>query len=1283
MNDKILMTQSLLEIETKMEENFFKKTKFLEEELEILFHQNQVEINKLYDKFSDCVFILGYIMCLLYIGLIFFKYFLFSFCIACTAISFILIIIKCRFDMSRNKLFTKYFDHFQIFLITFFMTFKGTLISLTYNTHEYDNEEEILRVIIYQFFSTNLFLLIKLEACFKTSIFYFIMSLFPIIVGDLKSNIKHYYFMEGITSLAISVIFYVLRKLWDRHIRMSFAEKYKFEILFKYTNDFLVGLNGFHVIIKNEKYFSFNENHYLLNYFNIADNDSTNNDPNLTLSAKDHQNMKNESQANTDLNFLKNKQNNHLNKNIHEANLNTRINNFSNIKNLNKNNPLDEIQQKIDTSLHINNPINNNISSKNLVTKEIVETFDSNSKNQSNLLTGIHKIHEKSLFYTKITTCCDNNNNNQKSFTKNMKKNNEDYDSNTQNEKSEEIKKRELENENTNISGHFNLENNINLNLNFNLIGNKKFDNLNQLNFSKTKSNLDKQANVNIFPINNNINNNFIINTKPNFIKQLESVNSKGNDFNSKYTSEGKGSKINLRCKKNKEVKLNVSSNQLDNLSDTRIITFLKKLIKIKVSTYFEPIVNISHGGNIIGNNRNSDSNSNSNIHNLNESLYDIIQNKKREKEHLKLISYEISTQSLAKDNNHLPNSKLENDNFIETKDYLMGNRTDNFLSSRLNIAKEYHLGLGQTLKIQNKNKTITDHIKSMKNLGIFKILLKNCYPHHPDLKDNIENEIVNKNNQNHQKKPNDDRSNEVYFEVFLRKIKIHKMKIIEDLIFYDVTDLIKSQQSILEEKVLKEKIFAKIVHEFKTPLNSVVNLIGMLKKSYKNSNKNANLKLSYINSSNHNLIANQNIYLNSNTKCKCNEFPSTELSQSITSEFLNNMDLIKNLSNHLMFLISDIMNYCNPEMANSIEIHESKIPFRAVLQFCFKILKTLLYCNKNKYENVKPVLYVDEELENCEIMADEYRLKQILLNLISNSVKFTNKGSITLEAKLKHCEDLEFQNYINQNFDASPENISFKNRDLPDTDMKQKVNLVKKYINNNEANNDKSNNNQKQMHFIQIKITDSGIGIKDEDQKKVFSDFGKLNSGKENSIGTGLGLSICKALCHKMKYNIFFESKFQQGTTFTILIPQDNIFLSNIRCNSETKARFTEFNLKPVLKSNKMTSCQSLRFLDWKLNDKYINKFSLENKCYDRKTKSFKTNCKNNGNNGDNIKINLTDIKNKNCYSNGKYILKNSYIKQVKDDSLIRKRGLKYLKPLVIIKLIIILLIIIRILYH
>ena len=107
-------------------------------------------------------------------------------------------------------------------------------------------------------------------------------------------------------------------------------------------------------------------------------------------------------------------------------------------------------------------------------------------------------------------------------------------------------------------------------------------------------------------------------------------------------------------------------------------------------------------------------------------------------------------------------------------------------------------------------------------------------------------------------------------------------------------------------------------------------------------------------------------------------------------------------------------------------------------------------------------------------------RLRQILLNLLSNALKFTHEGRITIRAE-----------------------------QLP------------------------------KDRAVSLSVSDTGIGIAPADQERIFEDFRQLDNSPTRAYGgTGLGLSICRRLSQMLNGRISVESKVGEGSTFTVTLP-------------------------------------------------------------------------------------------------------------------------------------------------
>lgn len=322
------------------------------------------------------------------------------------------------------------------------------------------------------------------------------------------------------------------------------------------------------------------------------------------------------------------------------------------------------------------------------------------------------------------------------------------------------------------------------------------------------------------------------------------------------------------------------------------------------------------------------------------------------------------------------------------------------------------------------------------------------------------------------------------------------------DFLFYDVSDMILSNNLLFEENNSRKKVFAKIAHEFKTPINSIIGLIHSVKDNFYNSN------LSFYDKEKS--LLNDNINCYNNKKNNSKEFPvhgtSKNVSYNMTINYCNQnyhldsdrknndikknnidyihnnnlLNIIENLSKYVIFLISDIIHFSNLNYINQIKTKKDNILLKDFSFFVFEILNCLLKCNHAKDKSVKTELFIAEQLNDASFVSDEIRQKQILLNIISNSVKFTKHGKIKL-----------------------------------------KLILIQ------------------ETNELQIIVSDTGIGIKDEDKEKLFKDFVMLDSGSyQNPQGSGLGLSICKSLAYKLNIKLDFKSEYGKGSKFYIYIP-------------------------------------------------------------------------------------------------------------------------------------------------
>ena len=187
-------------------------------------------------------------------------------------------------------------------------------------------------------------------------------------------------------------------------------------------------------------------------------------------------------------------------------------------------------------------------------------------------------------------------------------------------------------------------------------------------------------------------------------------------------------------------------------------------------------------------------------------------------------------------------------------------------------------------------------------------------------------------------------------------------------------------------------------------------------------------------------------------------------------SEFL---DIIDNSVQLLLTVINDILDFSKLE-AGKLSLHEVEFDLEKTLNDVIALVKPSLECKNLKISN-----FIDNKLE-LSYLGDDNRIKQVILNLISNAIKFTDNGEIKVASQLI------------------------------------------------EANEHSA--------IIKISISDTGIGIDTQTQELLFDKFTQADSSTTRKYGgTGLGLAISKNIIELMHGSIGVESTPGQGSTFWI----------------------------------------------------------------------------------------------------------------------------------------------------
>lgn len=199
-------------------------------------------------------------------------------------------------------------------------------------------------------------------------------------------------------------------------------------------------------------------------------------------------------------------------------------------------------------------------------------------------------------------------------------------------------------------------------------------------------------------------------------------------------------------------------------------------------------------------------------------------------------------------------------------------------------------------------------------------------------------------------------------------------------------------------------------------------------------------------------------------------------LREDISSQVKNNIINVRNAAKSLLAIINNILDFSKLE-SKRMELVKEPYQISSVLNDVLNIAMIRLA--------EKPIeLKVDVDKTIPEMLyGDEAKVRQILTNILNNAVKYTNEGRIELK-------------------------ITWERR--------QKIALLK------------------------IIVKDTGIGITEENKKKLFQSFQRVDTRRNRSIeGTGLGLAITRNLLELMNGNIDVDSVYKEGSTFTISLPQ------------------------------------------------------------------------------------------------------------------------------------------------
>lgn len=302
----------------------------------------------------------------------------------------------------------------------------------------------------------------------------------------------------------------------------------------------------------------------------------------------------------------------------------------------------------------------------------------------------------------------------------------------------------------------------------------------------------------------------------------------------------------------------------------------------------------------------------------------------------------------------------------------------------------------------------------------------------------------------------NENRFFEINFSPIITKEKITGVSVFTR----DITSRKNFEKEILEAKdtaisatKAKSEFLAMMSHEIRTPLNGIIGVTGLLKETGLNDE--------------------QNEYL----------------------------DIVRLSGDSLLTIINDILDFSKIE-SGKLDLENTPFDLRSVIEGAFDLLT-----NKAVEKNMD-LLYMFEPNVPTGIIGDVTRLRQIIVNLVNNAIKFTDYGEVFVSVS-----------------------------ELSQVD---------------------------ELHEIQIAVRDTGIGISDDKKSRLFNAFSQVDSSTTRKFGgTGLGLAICKRLVQMMGGKIWVESMPGKGSTFYFTI---KVMASESAPRVYVKGRLTELVDKKIL---------------------------------------------------------------------------------------------------------------------
>lgn len=251
------------------------------------------------------------------------------------------------------------------------------------------------------------------------------------------------------------------------------------------------------------------------------------------------------------------------------------------------------------------------------------------------------------------------------------------------------------------------------------------------------------------------------------------------------------------------------------------------------------------------------------------------------------------------------------------------------------------------------------------------------------------------------------------------------------------------------------------------------------------------------------------------------------EPSPNLTVENRENLRIIHRSGEYLLTLINQALDLSKIE-AGRMMIDPKNFDL-------YRLLDDLQDMFQLRAKSQELQLLFEREAEVPQyVRTDDVKLRQVLINILSNAIKFTQSGAVVLRVrKLENSGVVDLLDSPTVVFDTttSIRDFSIISSDYATVELREEAEDSTRF----------------QVIFLQFEIEDTGVGISAEELGNVFNAFVQTASGQKTQKGTGLGLTISRQFVRLMGGEIVVESQLELGTTFKFEIPVGAAYAADV----------------------------------------------------------------------------------------------------------------------------------------